>query len=242
MLALVIGYLAFILIIKSVKRPSKIKSIGLLVIIIAVLFAHTHTWTVIVSVAFVFLFVLHLLKYYPKKHFILLYLILGSTIVVDVAKSLLVDSSMGLEYDISLAKQGLDISQFQERFVTLADTVQTYYGGVYANIIILGLAVYWLIRCRARDFVSIFLLIFMSSALIPLFLGDWVLLSRVLYNIPFQIPAAISMYILWRENHKIIFITMCLITAYLSFPVLLTWDMLHHPFRFFCRSPIIYYR
>ena len=60
----------------------------------------------------------------------------------------------------------------------------------------------------------------MSSALVPLFLGDWVLQSRVYYDIPFQIPAAISLYYIGRKNGKMIVIALLLITGYLSLHVL----------------------
>ncbi len=130
-------------------------------------------------------------------------------------------SSNGLESDFSVGVvHGLGISQFNERLKTLADTVQTYYGGVFANIAILGLVLFWLVRCRTRELANIFVLIFFPIALIPLFLGDYVLQSRVLYNIPFQIPAAISLYAIWKENHKIMFIAILLVTGYLSFHVL----------------------
>ena len=75
----------------------------------------------------------------------------------------------------------------------MAETVQTYHGGAYANIVILGLVMYWLIRSQPRELANIFIMIFLSTALIPLFIGDYVLQSRVLYNIPFQIPAAIAL-------------------------------------------------
>ena len=178
------------------------------------LFAHTYTWTIMVSVAFVFLFVLHALNYYPRKHFLLLYLVLSSSIVVDVLKSSLTGSLTGLESDVSIGfGHGFGISQFSERLGTLADTVQTYYGGVYANIVILGLVMYWLIRSQPREPANIFIMIFLSTALIPLFIGDYVLQSRVLYNIPFQIPAAISLYYIGRKNSKLIFIALLLIAG-----------------------------
>ena len=135
-------------------------------------------------------------------------------------KSSWTGSSTGLEADFSQGRLGLGISQFSERLVTLADTVQTYYGGVYANITILGLVMYWLIRCQPRETANIFIMIFLSTALIPLFIGDWVLQSRVLYDIPFQIPAAISLYYIGRKNGKIVSIALLLITVYLSFHVL----------------------
>jgi hypothetical protein len=38
----------------------------------------------------------------------------------------------------------------------LAETVQIYYGGIYANIAILDLAMYWLVRRQPREPASIF--------------------------------------------------------------------------------------
>ena len=71
-----------------------------------------------ISVAFVFLFVLHALNYYPRKHFLLLYLVLSSSIAVDVLKSSWTGSSTGLEADVSIGfGHGLGISQFSERLL-----------------------------------------------------------------------------------------------------------------------------
>lgn len=220
-LALVLGYAGFGLLVKCLKRPSKFGLVVLGLLIIGMLFAHTYTWTIMICVAFVFLFVLHALNYYPRKHFLLLYLVLSSSIAVDVLKSSWTGSLTGLESDISIGfGHGFRISQFSERLGTLAQTVQTYYGGVYANIAILGLVMYWLIRSESRELASIFIMVFLSTALIPLFIGDYVLQSRVLYDIPFQIPAAISLYYIGRKNSKLIFIALLLIAGYLSFHVL----------------------
>jgi hypothetical protein len=220
-LALVLGYSAFGLLVKCLKRPTKFGIITLGLLMIGLLFAHTYTWTIMISVAFVFLFVLHALNYYPRKHFLLLYLVLSSSIAVDVIKSSWTGSLTGLEADVSIGfDRGLGISQFSERLGTLAETVQTYYGGVYANIVILGLVMYWLIRSQPRELANIFIMIFLSTALIPLFIGDWVLQSRVLYDIPFQIPAAISLYYIGRKNGNMIIIALLLITGYLSLHVL----------------------
>lgn len=220
-MALVLGYTAFGLLVRCLKRPSKIGLVVLGLLMTGLLFAHTYTWTIMISVAFVFLFVLHALNYYPRKHFLLLYLVLSSSIAVDVLKSSWTGSLTGLESDVSIGfGHGFGISQFSERLGTLAQTVQTYYGGIYANIVILGIVMYWLIRSQPRELSNIFIMIFLSTALIPLFIGDYVLQSRVLYDIPFHIPAAISLYYIGRKNSKLIFVALLLITSYLSFHVL----------------------
>lgn len=219
-LALIFGYLAFALLIKFLKRPSRLTAASIAVSMSALVLAHVYTWTIIISVAFVLLLVLLLLDYFPRKRILLIYLVLSSSIAVDILKSSWTGSSMGFEADASLGRKGLGIGQFSERLKTLADTVQIYYGGIYANIAILGLVFYWLIRCNQRDLASIFLLIFMSSAIVPLFIGDWVLQSRVLYEIPFQMPAAIGLFFIWKANQKLGAIAVILVTTYLSFHIL----------------------
>lgn len=219
--ALILGYLAFIVLIKYLKQPSITKIIMVGLLMTSTLLAHVHTWSMIILIAFIFLFVLHKLNYYCQKRFFALYVVLASVIAIDIAKAFFVDTTTGLEADISVGSiHGFGMSQFVERLGTLAETVQTYYGGIYANIAILGLVAYWLVRCKIHDLSSIFTMIFLSSALIPLFAGDWVLQSRVLYNIPFQIPASIAIYFLWKGNHKLIFVAFVLIIGYISFHVI----------------------
>lgn len=219
-LALILGYFTFGLVLTYLKGHSKFPIVALGLTMTGLLLAHVYTWTIMIAITFVFLLVLLLLNYYPRKRILLVYLVLSSSIAVDVLKSSWVGSSTGLEADVSVGRSGLGLSQFADRLKTLVDTVQTYYGGVYGNIAILGLGLYWLIRCNPRDLASIFLLIFMSSALVPLFIGDWVLQSRVLYEIPFQIPASIAFSFLLKGNHKVVLIGLLLIAFYLSLHII----------------------
>lgn len=85
-LALVFGYSAFGLLLRCLKRPSKFGLVALGILMMALLLAHTYTWTIIISVAFVFLFVLNISNYYPRKRFLILFLVLSSSIVVDISK------------------------------------------------------------------------------------------------------------------------------------------------------------
>jgi hypothetical protein len=220
-LALLLGYVFFIFLLRCLKRFSRLNLAIATILLNGVLLAHVYTWSIILCVAFFFLVILYVLGYCPRRHFLILCIILSSSMAVDLLNSLLFGSSSGIEGDVSVGLgHGFGITVFSERFGTLSDTVMTYYGGIYANIAVLGLVIYWIIRCQEREIVSIFLLTFMSISLIPLFLGDWVLQSRVLYDIPFQIPAAISLYVIWKGNHKFIFFGTILVVTYLSFHVL----------------------
>jgi hypothetical protein len=54
-------------------------------------------------------------------------------------------------------------------------------------------------------------MIFLSIGMIPLFIGDWTVQSRVYYNIPFQIPAAIALnHIKERLKGTMILLPICL--------------------------------
>ena len=72
-IALLLGYLGFVLLIKCMRSPSKFRIMALSMVMISVLLAHVHTWTVIISVAFVFLVVSQIFNYYPKKNILILY-------------------------------------------------------------------------------------------------------------------------------------------------------------------------
>jgi hypothetical protein len=51
---------------------------------------------------------------------------------------------------------------------------------------------------------TVFLMIFLSAGLIPLNIGSWTLQVRVLYDMPFEIPAAIALYYLSNRSGSIL--------------------------------------
>jgi len=78
-------------------------------------------------------------------------------------------------------------------------------------MLVLLLCVYWLVRSNFNSTRDIFIGIFFSIALFPLLFGNDIIQSRVLYNIPFQIPAAIGlMYFFNRPYGKLIVLAICI--------------------------------
>jgi hypothetical protein len=147
------------------------------------------------------------LNYYPKKRIILLLVVVLFSVVIDVARMTITGSASGIEQDISIAKAGVGLEQFALRWSNLIDTTQNYLGSLFSNFIILILGMYWLVRSNLREPSTIFLVIFLSLGIIPLFFGDWIVQSRVIYNIPFQIPAAIALtYIKNQGNRNIVLV------------------------------------
>jgi hypothetical protein len=180
-------------------------------LLIGVLFIHIYTWTVLAAVSGTFLLVMLLVVIWNKKkkksnnniiisnpftkrRIIWLLLAILVSIAVDITKVLLIGSSGGVEQDIQLAQTNLGIEQFNMRWLILNTTMHDSLGGVLSNFIILLLGLFWVLKSNMRNPGTVFLMIFLSAGLVPLYIGSWTLQVRVLYDIPFEIPAAIALY------------------------------------------------
>jgi hypothetical protein len=139
-------------------------------------------------------------------------LVILSSIVLDLAKTTIIGLSNAFTKDMSVARgQQAGINQFANRWNNLKDTMQGYYAAQFSDFIILILALYWLLRSRLKDVATIFLMIFLSVGILPLFFGDWLIQSRVFYDIPFQIPAAIGLsYVRLRCNGLLVLLPICI--------------------------------
>jgi hypothetical protein len=73
-------------------------------------------------------------------------------------------------------------------------------GGVFGNFLILSLCIFWLVRSDLREMPNLFIAIFLSIGILPILFGGEIIQSRVLYNISFQIPAAIALVYLSNQH------------------------------------------
>jgi hypothetical protein len=205
-IALITGYFCLGYLFKFIKDPTKPKLVIFTVLLIATLFAHVYTWTVISLCAGVFVILLLILKRteYSKKALILILVVIASSVVIDVGKSLATSSSSGVFRDLEFTDVRMGPSEFSQRWSILVFSVYFGLGGIMANSVIILLGLYWILRSSYKDPATIFLLVFISIAIIPLFFGDWIVQSRTLYMIPFQIPAALGLTsIIFHKSRKI---------------------------------------
>ena len=211
--ALIIGYLSFIFLIKFLKRPNKLNLILYSLLMVFLVFTHAYTWSILAIVMSVFLVVKLKLNYYHKRCVTLLLLVILSSVIIDIARIFVTGSaSSGIEQDIIKARGGASLSQFALRWNNLNYTVNTYVGGQFSNFIIFMLGLYWLFRFNLYQSSSIFLVVFLSIGIIPLLFGNWVIQTRILYNIPFQIPAAIALTYIRKSyaNGTLIIFPICI--------------------------------
>ena len=134
----------------------------------------------------------------------MLLLVVLSSVGIDVIKTMMVESfgsEGGVKLVLSVAQSNVGLKELGLVWDTLIDATQLHYGGIFCNFIVLALVVYWLIRSNLRIHFNMFIVVFLMIGIPPLFFGDWIVQSRVFYNIPFQIPAAIALtYISRHEN------------------------------------------
>jgi hypothetical protein len=227
-LALIVGYISIAFLFRYLRTGRHFDIILFSTLLIGVLLLHVYTWTVLTAVAGVFLIAMLVIQNKKNKNknkissnnnnpfiksrrmIIWLLLAIVVSIGVDIAKVSLTGSSGGVEQDIEFAQRSLGIEQFNLRSLILDATMHGSLGGVFSNFIILLLGLFWVLKSNMRDPGTIFLMIFLSAGLVPLYIGSWTLQVRVLYDIPFEIPAAIALYyISSRSGSMLITLAAC---------------------------------
>src|SRR5690606_12382510 len=87
----------------------------------------------------------------------------------------------------------------------LTYTITTLLGGLFANIMVLGLGIFWLLKTEIRNNpLSIFIISFLSIGLLPFLFGNWTIQARTFYDIPFQIPAAIALGYIAKQHGTVL--------------------------------------
>jgi hypothetical protein len=237
-LGLIVGYISIGFLFRYLRLGRFSDIIVFSTLFVVVLFIHVYTWTVLAAVSGTFLVAMLLVVIWTKKknnnnktynnnnnnsnssnnYFIkrgriiwLLIAILVS-VVVDISKVVLTGSTGGLEQDIELAQTGLRFDQFDLRWFILTATMHYTLGGVFSNFIILILGLFWVLRSNMREPGTIFLMIFLSVGVVPLFIGSWQIQNRVFYDMPFEIPAAIALYYIstrFRSSSMLVTLAAC---------------------------------
>lgn len=200
--ALIIGYMSFVFLIKFLKVPdNKLNLVVFSVLIVLLLFSHVYTWSILVIVMGVFLAIMLIFSYYRRRAIILLLLVVLASVIIDIARMTITGSAGGVEKDVEVAKlTGVGPEQFALRWSNLIRTIYSYVGGQFSNFIVYTLGLYWLFRSNLREPSSVFLMIYLSIGLFPFLLGNYIIQTRVFYDIPFQIPAAIGLVFIRKQT------------------------------------------
>ena len=192
-LALIFGYMSFVFLFRFLKRPNVTSFLFFSILFFSMMFSHTWTWTLLSLFIGIFLIVSYRFKMHDKKRIALIFLIIVATFAFDFGKSIITDTPSGIERDVIFSINDVSFQNLFSIWPNLSQTSLVYVGGVFGNFLILSLCIYWLVRSDLREMPNLFIAIFLSIGILPILFGGEVIQSRVFYNIPFQIPAAIAL-------------------------------------------------
>jgi hypothetical protein len=187
--ALIIMYITMALIVLYLRSKEKRYLIYALIALELVMLSHLYTWTYLIASLLIFALVASISNRRLDKHIMLLIVIIAVSIASDLARAYVLSLPAGVERDLSIAKESIGYEQFLRRYYNLNYTFATYVGGYYTNIIMLLLVLLWVVNVR-KDLDYMLLASFIYVGSLPILFGDYVVQTRVFYNIPFSIAAS----------------------------------------------------
>jgi hypothetical protein len=218
LIALVPGIFSFIALVNVLSKPS-IGGVSLYLITLTILlFCHVYTWTIIVFVTIIFLLFDLVKRFHVRKYIFVALTIISISAVVDITR-ISITGATGLEQDIKIVKTIFGIENYPNRWAELSRVSYVHLGGLLGNSLMLALAVYCAITINGgkNPFIYI-ILIFFSIGLLGLFLGNYIMLSRLIFNMPIQVAAALSIFYI-RNYTKSYALSIALIVSLIAISV-----------------------
>jgi hypothetical protein len=93
------------------------------------------------------------------------------------------------------------------------------------------LGLFWVLKSNMREPGTVFLMIFLTAGMVPLTFGWWNLQVRVLYDIPFEIPAAIALYYISTRSgsRRLVTIAACTWLVAVSLVIVMNYYFIWRP-------------
>ncbi len=165
------------------------------------LLVFTHPWSfdqyfaaAVLAAGFV-LFDVGWERFFSGSWMVIVYLVsLGFS---EVLKIMVVPGQSGLSV-VSTAIEG--VSGLSNFWVDSIFSFRLLYGGVISCVVLLGLSIVGVYRIEGRGFSDRFLLVLPAVSSLPFFIGDEVIKSRLLFNVPFGLYAAFGFCLFLREE------------------------------------------
>jgi hypothetical protein len=203
--ALIGMYLTFILVIKYWRERTLVSWLTLFGAALAVLLLHSFTWTFLIACLASFCIISLFVEPPGRRRTLLLgiVLIIAGNILFDYSKSQVFEISDSLTRSIDVPETNLDLSEFLLRWNNLNATFRTYLGGLFTNPLLLLLAIVWVFTIHYRQVFDRILVSSLSIGTLPLLFGDFVTQSRVFYDLPIHILAAVVIYKLIQNSNNI---------------------------------------
>ncbi|GEM_PF-3392513 len=176
----------------------RVRDFGLFFLLLtAVLVIHVYTWLFFAGALIISSIIFALTGRYDAsrgqsiKRYAPVFGVIAFQIIALVSFALVLKGHSALDYLESLASSSVSPSNYADRWANLNFAFHVYMGGFMTNSVMILLALYWAITADRNKRFNVILLVCISLAAFPFFLGNTETQSRFLYMVPLQIPAAI---------------------------------------------------
>ena len=207
-IALIPAYFGFYFLIRgwdSQNRNQAIVSFAtLFAILVFMLLIHVYTWAHFLTAMMIFSGLSFLVsrKTIPDStiKIIILVAIVATAFSLDYAKSYLFSTPAAAESESALGRNILP-QDTSARWDRLFFTMSSYVGGFLSNPMLFVLGLVWLLKTSdPRKGLDRSILSMSFILALPIALGSTEFQTRVLYNMPFQIPAILALYAITSET------------------------------------------
>ncbi|WP_415280935.1 hypothetical protein [Candidatus Nitrososphaera sp. FF02] len=203
--AIIAMYLAFALIAVYWKRHTPLSWTMLFAATLATLLLHSFTWTFLMACLVCF-FIVSLFVESKRKRTLLLgiALVIVGNVLLDYSKSEIFGISDSFSRTIIVPETTLDLSEYFLRWNNLNATFDVYLGGLFTNSLLLVLALVWFFLMKYEHIFDRILVSSLAVGTLPLLFGDFVTQSRIFYDLPIHILAAVVLYKLIQNRNNTI--------------------------------------
>ncbi len=227
-LALIVSFLAVYEILRYRKTLHYRYLIILVILLLILRFTHVYTWVVMTPVMIIFTGII-IFRGNGKdlesrvRDLIICSLIFMIPFAVGMGVNWYTEMGNlgGKSTNFNNFFQGLSMENLNNIRETLNYSINIQNGGAVGNAIILGLGVGWIYYFNKFGDLSIFISLLLLFSIIPVFFGNDIIQTRIIYNIPFQIPAAVTLYyiLVMQSFGRVLFISiiLCLIAVSVRF-------------------------
>lgn len=200
-IAIVLAYLMLYYIIKNWKSDDLQKTIAYSTIIfglsLLIMLVHVYTWEYLLAFIAVFSILSYIFARNSVAHtnikVLILLIIICTTLVIDYySKSQIVDNYQTAIGANSAVVKNIENVQDQESILSrLSFTLHTYVGGFLSNPAVFLLVLPWAVGANPKRVLDRILLSMLFMISMPILIGSVEFQTRLIYNMPFQMPAAL---------------------------------------------------
>jgi hypothetical protein len=169
---------------------------------VCVLFAHVETWEMSIGIAAVFVVITFARSLVRKSGFLgvkmmLAFLVAG--VAAGLARSIVLGNNSAFTHATELSQTHLSNAFVWEFWRILNRTLLSEMGIAFANPVMLFLACVGALVLAFDDrLVSRFLSACALTTTVPFVFGDWVIQTRILYDLPIQVFAFLGLFVLLK--------------------------------------------